>query len=166
MKARDFSPVGLSLTWCARMPGWWTCTSPSLTWASWSAALHLGTLLTGETLNKVGRHMIHHSAAVLTRDRCSDLVFSCRFGRRLSFFLSNVLNLTAGLIVAVLPNYVSILVLRSFFGFGVKGGWMTSYVLRNDFPALFDSFSSFYILNSDFSCGKLLHPCLIWSCTV
>lgn len=41
------------------MPGWWTCTSPFLTWASWSAALHSGTLPTGEVLNKVGGHMIN-----------------------------------------------------------------------------------------------------------
>ena len=56
----------------------------------------------------------------------------------MSFLASNVLNGIAGLTLAVVPNYISILVLRAVFGFGVKGGWMSIYVLRNnnDFPCL------------------------------
>lgn len=56
----------------------------------------------------------------------------CRFGRKISFLASNLLNAIAGIVLAVTPNYVSILVVRTIFGFGVKGGWMTTYVLRND----------------------------------
>lgn len=55
-----------------------------------------------------------------------------RFGRKLSFLLSNILNGIAGIVMAVVPNYSSVLVMRFILGFGVKGGWMTSYVLRED----------------------------------
>lgn len=55
-----------------------------------------------------------------------------RFGRRLSFLLSNILNGVAGIALAVAPSYSSVLVLRVILGFGVKGGWMTSYVLREE----------------------------------
>ncbi len=46
--------------------------------------------------------------------------------------MSNILNFISGIVLAVTPNYIAILVIRGIFGFGVKGGWMTSYVLRND----------------------------------
>ena len=55
-----------------------------------------------------------------------------RFGRRVSIMTSNILNLIAGIVLAVVPNYISILVVRCIFGFGVKGGWMNGYVLRNE----------------------------------
>lgn len=57
MLACNLFPFGLSLTWCARMRGWWTCTSPFSMWASSSAALLLGTLLTGEALNNFHHHV-------------------------------------------------------------------------------------------------------------
>ena len=51
--------------------------------------------------------------------------------------MSNILNLIGGIVLAVAPNYITILVFRSIFGFGIKGGWMATYVLRNhDFPCL------------------------------
>lgn len=46
--------------------------------------------------------------------------------------MSNMMNLVSGIMLAVVPNYISILVLRSIFAFGVKGGWMTTYVMRKD----------------------------------
>lgn len=61
-----------------------------------------------------------------------DCVRVGRFGRKLSFLLSNILNGIAGIVLAVVPNYSSVLVMRVILGFGVKGGWMTSYVLRED----------------------------------
>lgn len=61
-----------------------------------------------------------------------DSVCVGRFGRKLSFLLSNILNGIAGIVLAVVPNYSSVLVMRVILGFGVKGGWMTSYVLRED----------------------------------
>ncbi|XP_029487208.1 solute carrier family 22 member 2-like [Oncorhynchus nerka] len=52
-----------------------------------------------------------------------------RFGRKMSFLMSNLLNGVAGILVAVAPNYISMLVFRTIFGFAVKGGWMSVYVL-------------------------------------
>uniref|UniRef100_A0A673YNB4 Solute carrier family 22 member 3 n=1 Tax=Salmo trutta TaxID=8032 RepID=A0A673YNB4_SALTR len=52
-----------------------------------------------------------------------------RFGRKTSFLMSNLLNGVAGILVAVAPNYISMLVFRTIFGFAVKGGWMSVYVL-------------------------------------
>ena len=43
--------------------------------------------------------------------------------------MSNLLNGVAGILVAVAPNYISMLVFLTIFGFAVKGGWMSVYVL-------------------------------------
>lgn len=43
--------------------------------------------------------------------------------------MSCLLNGIAGILVAVAPNYVSLLVFRTLYGFGVKGGWVVGYVL-------------------------------------
>lgn len=45
--------------------------------------------------------------------------------------MSNVITVVAGMAMAVVPNYVAILVLRAVYGFSVKGGWVAIYVLRN-----------------------------------
>ncbi len=62
-----------------------------------------------------------------------NLYFVCssvfRFGRKMSFLMSNLLNGIAGILVAVAPDYVSLLVFRTLYGFGVKGGWVAGYVL-------------------------------------
>uniref|UniRef100_A0A3P8Z2X0 Solute carrier family 22 member 3 n=1 Tax=Esox lucius TaxID=8010 RepID=A0A3P8Z2X0_ESOLU len=55
-----------------------------------------------------------------------------RFGRKVSFLVSNLLNGVSGILVAVAPNYTSMLVFRTVFGFAVKGGWMSGYVLINE----------------------------------
>ncbi|KAK7907743.1 hypothetical protein WMY93_016355 [Mugilogobius chulae] len=60
-----------------------------------------------------------------------------RFGRKLSFLMSNLLNGIAGILVAVAPNYVSLLVFRTLYGFGVKGGWVAGYVLKRRLSELF-----------------------------
>lgn len=65
------------------------------------------------------------------------LILNCssvlRFGRKMSFLMSNLLNGIAGILVAVAPNYVSLLVFRTLYGFGVKGGWVAGYVLSKNF---------------------------------
>ena len=43
--------------------------------------------------------------------------------------MSNLMNGIAGILVAISPNYVSLLVFRTLYGFGVKGGWVAGYVL-------------------------------------
>ncbi|XP_068609638.1 solute carrier family 22 member 2-like [Brachionichthys hirsutus] len=52
-----------------------------------------------------------------------------RFGRKTSYLISCLMNGIAGIVVAVAPNYSALLVFRMLFGFGVKGGWVTGYVL-------------------------------------
>lgn len=50
----------------------------------------------------------------------------------MSFLMSCLLNGIAGILVAVAPNYVSLLVFRTLYGFGVKGGWVVGYVLSTE----------------------------------
>lgn len=57
------------------------------------------------------------------------MLFVHRFGRKISFLMSNLLNGITGMVVALAPNYTSLLVFRTLYGFGVKGGWMAGYVL-------------------------------------
>ncbi|KAI4887673.1 hypothetical protein NFI96_014870, partial [Prochilodus magdalenae] len=52
-----------------------------------------------------------------------------KFGRRVSFLVSNLLNAVTGILVAISPNYISLVVFRALHGFGVKGGWMAGYML-------------------------------------
>ncbi|XP_058235322.1 solute carrier family 22 member 2 isoform X3 [Hemibagrus wyckioides] len=52
-----------------------------------------------------------------------------RFGRKTTFLMSCVLNTVTGILVAVSPNYISLLVFRALYGFGTKGGWMVAFVL-------------------------------------
>lgn len=49
--------------------------------------------------------------------------------------MSNVFNGTTGMLVAIAPNYSSLLVFRTLYGLGVKGGWVAGYVLSTDAPA-------------------------------
>lgn len=46
--------------------------------------------------------------------------------------MSNVFNAITGILVAVAPNYATLLVFRTLHGFGVKGGWVAGYVLSTD----------------------------------
>ncbi|XP_042359804.1 solute carrier family 22 member 2-like [Plectropomus leopardus] len=52
-----------------------------------------------------------------------------RFGRKLCFLVSTLLNAIAGFGIAVAPNYITILVFRAIVGFSAKGGFMSTYVL-------------------------------------
>lgn len=60
------------------------------------------------------------------------MVCDCRFGRKITFLVSNVINIVSGFLMAVVPDYTSILVFRALLGFSLKGGWMASYVLRTE----------------------------------
>lgn len=60
------------------------------------------------------------------------LLCSYRFGRKSIFLISCVLNAVTGILVAVSPNYISLLVFRALFGFGTKGGWMVAFVLSKN----------------------------------
>lgn len=43
--------------------------------------------------------------------------------------MSNLLNGITGILVAIAPNYSSVLVFRMLYGFGVKSGWTVGYVM-------------------------------------
>lgn len=92
----------------------------------------IGTIATGYLADRwVGT--LNLNLKVNLPDTCCRLTvvssFIGRFGRKISFLVSCLLNGIAGIIVAVAPNYVSLLVFRTLYGFGVKGGWVVGYVL-------------------------------------
>ncbi|XP_029318681.1 solute carrier family 22 member 2-like [Cottoperca gobio] len=88
--------------------------------------------------------------------------FADRFGRKISFLLSNVLNAISGMALAFAPNYVSILVLRSIFGFGVKGGWMSTYVLLTEIVGVEYRRTVGILFQMFFSVGVLILPLLAY----
>ncbi|XP_012738009.2 solute carrier family 22 member 2 [Fundulus heteroclitus] len=88
-----------------------------------------------------------------------------RFGRKLSFLMSNVLNGIAGILVAVAPNYVSLLVFRTLYGFGVKGGWVAGYVLITELVGVEYRRTVGVIYQMFFSVGILILPLLAYFIT-
>uniref|UniRef100_A0A673BYS8 Solute carrier family 22 member 2 n=1 Tax=Sphaeramia orbicularis TaxID=375764 RepID=A0A673BYS8_9TELE len=88
-----------------------------------------------------------------------------RFGRRLSFLVSNVINVTSGMVVALAPNYISILVFRGVFGFAVKGGWMTCYVLMTEVVGKEYRRTVGILFQMLFSVGNLILPLLAYFIT-
>ncbi|XP_028296242.1 solute carrier family 22 member 2 [Gouania willdenowi] len=85
-----------------------------------------------------------------------------RFGRRLSFLMSNLLNAITGVLVAVAPNYSSLLVFRTLFGFGVKGGWVAGYVLITELVGVQYRRTVGVLYQMFFSVGILLLPLLAY----
>ncbi|XP_076612371.1 solute carrier family 22 member 2-like [Chaetodon auriga] len=88
-----------------------------------------------------------------------------RFGRRISFLISNILNAIAGLVQAVTPNYISILVLRAILGLGIKGGWMASYVLLTEIVGVNHRRLVGILFQMFFSVGNLILPLLAYFIT-
>ncbi|XP_070843569.1 solute carrier family 22 member 2-like [Chaetodon trifascialis] len=88
-----------------------------------------------------------------------------RFGRRISFLMSNILNAIAGLVQAVTPSYISILVLRAILGLGIKGGWMTSYVLLTEIVGVKHRRLVGILYQMFFSVGNLILPLLAYFIT-
>uniref|UniRef100_A0A671V0F5 Solute carrier family 22 member 3 n=1 Tax=Sparus aurata TaxID=8175 RepID=A0A671V0F5_SPAAU len=88
-----------------------------------------------------------------------------RFGRRVSIMMSNILNLIAGIVLAVVPNYISILVVRCIFGFGVKGGWMNGYVLLTEMVGAEYRRTVGIVYQMFFSVGNLILPLLAYYIT-
>ncbi|KAM9704647.1 solute carrier family 22 member 2-like [Menidia menidia] len=85
-----------------------------------------------------------------------------RFGRKMSFLMSNLLNGIAGILVAVAPNYVSLLVFRTLYGFGVKGGWVAGYVLITEIVGVEFRRTVGVIYQMFFSVGILILPLLAY----
>ncbi|XP_060947851.1 solute carrier family 22 member 2-like [Limanda limanda] len=88
-----------------------------------------------------------------------------RFGRKLSFLMSNLFNGITGILVAVAPNYVSLLVFRTLYGFGVKGGWVVGYVLITELVGVEHRRTVGVLYQMFFSVGILLLPLLAYFIT-
>ncbi|KAM6914915.1 solute carrier family 22 member 2 [Xenentodon cancila] len=88
-----------------------------------------------------------------------------RFGRKMSFLMSNLLNAIAGILVAVAPDYVSLLVFRTLYGFGVKGGWVAGYVLITEIVGVEFRRTVGIIYQMFFSIGILILPLLAYFIT-
>lgn len=88
-----------------------------------------------------------------------------RFGRKISFLMSNVMNGLMGILVAVAPNYATLLVFRTFFGFGVKGGWVVGYVLITEIVGVEFRRTVGVLYQMFFSVGILLLPLLAYFIT-
>ncbi|XP_068564612.1 solute carrier family 22 member 2-like [Cebidichthys violaceus] len=91
--------------------------------------------------------------------------FADRFGRKISFLMSNILTVIAGIGLALTPNYIFILVLRSIFGFGAKGGWMSAYVLLTEIVGVEYRRMVGILYQMFFSVGVLLLPLLAYFIT-
>ncbi|XP_037541581.1 solute carrier family 22 member 2 [Nematolebias whitei] len=91
--------------------------------------------------------------------------FADRFGRIKSLLLSNTINFVAGIAMAVVPNYISILVLRAVLGFSIKGGWMTAYVLLTEIVGVEYRRTVGILFQMIFSVGLLILPLLAYFIT-
>ncbi|XP_024117860.2 solute carrier family 22 member 2, partial [Oryzias melastigma] len=85
-----------------------------------------------------------------------------RFGRKMSFLMSSLLNAAAGVLVAVSPNYTLLLVFRTLSGFGVKGGWMAGYVLITEIVGVEFRRMVGVLYQMFFSVGLLILPLLAY----
>lgn len=88
-----------------------------------------------------------------------------RFGRKISFLMSCLLNGITGILVAVAPNYVSLLVFRTLYGFGVKGGWVVGYVLITEIVGVEYRRTVGILYQTFFSVGILLLPLIAYFVT-
>ncbi|XP_060609658.2 solute carrier family 22 member 2-like [Anolis sagrei] len=59
-----------------------------------------------------------------------------RFGRKLCLLITILINSISGVLVAVAPNYVWVVIFRLIQGLVSKGGWLTGYILITEFVGL------------------------------
>ncbi|KAK5903189.1 hypothetical protein CgunFtcFv8_006992 [Champsocephalus gunnari] len=85
-----------------------------------------------------------------------------RFGRKISFLMSNVMNAVTGIMVAMAPNYVALLVFRTLYGFGVKGGWVAGYVLITELVGVEYRRTVGILYQMFFSVGILILPLIAY----
>uniref|UniRef100_A0A8C7P2Q2 Solute carrier family 22 member 3 n=1 Tax=Oncorhynchus mykiss TaxID=8022 RepID=A0A8C7P2Q2_ONCMY len=88
-----------------------------------------------------------------------------RFGRKASFLVSNLLNGIFGILVAWSPNWVSMLVFRALYGFGVKGGWVAGYVLITELVGVEYRRTVGVVYQMFFSVGILILPLISYFIT-
>uniref|UniRef100_A0A8C2E7D7 Solute carrier family 22 member 3 n=1 Tax=Cyprinus carpio TaxID=7962 RepID=A0A8C2E7D7_CYPCA len=85
-----------------------------------------------------------------------------KYGRMKSFLMTNFFIGVTGILVATSPNYIALLVFRVLFGFGVKGGWMTGYVLITELVGVEYRRMVGVIYQMFFSLGILILPLLAY----
>ncbi|XP_076873907.1 solute carrier family 22 member 2 [Brachyhypopomus gauderio] len=85
-----------------------------------------------------------------------------KFGRKMSFLMSCLLNGIAGILVAISPNYIALLVFRALYGFGTKGGWMVAYVLITELVGVEYRRIVGVIYQMAFSSGILILPLIAY----
>uniref|UniRef100_A0A3B3T283 Solute carrier family 22 member 3 n=1 Tax=Paramormyrops kingsleyae TaxID=1676925 RepID=A0A3B3T283_9TELE len=88
-----------------------------------------------------------------------------RFGRKMSFLMSNIFNGVIGILMAISPNYVSLLVFRFLHGLGVKGGWVAGYVLITELVGVEYRRTVGIIYQMFFSIGLLILPLIAYLIT-
>uniref|UniRef100_A0A8C8JIV9 Solute carrier family 22 member 3 n=1 Tax=Oncorhynchus tshawytscha TaxID=74940 RepID=A0A8C8JIV9_ONCTS len=88
-----------------------------------------------------------------------------RFGRKASFLVSNLLNGIFGILVAWSPNWVTMLVFRALYGFGVKGGWVAGYVLITELVGVEYRRTVGVVYQMFFSVGILILPLISYFIT-
>ncbi|XP_034018713.1 solute carrier family 22 member 2-like [Thalassophryne amazonica] len=88
-----------------------------------------------------------------------------RFGRKMSFLMANLLNGITGILVAVSPKYPYLLVFRTLYGFGVKGGWVVGYVLITELVGVEFRRTVGVFYQMFFSVGILFLPLLAYYIT-
>ncbi|NP_998315.1 solute carrier family 22 member 2 [Danio rerio] len=88
-----------------------------------------------------------------------------KYGRMKSFLMTNFFIGVTGILVATSPNYISLLVFRALFGFGVKGGWMVGYVLITELVGVDHRRTVGVTYQLFFSMGILLLPLLAYFIT-
>ncbi|KAJ8355878.1 hypothetical protein SKAU_G00186720 [Synaphobranchus kaupii] len=81
-----------------------------------------------------------------------------RFGRKMSFLMSNLWSAVAGILVAISPSYTMLLVFRTLYGFGVKGGWIAGYVLITELVGVEYRRTVGILYQMFFSVGILILP--------
>nr|XP_060609659.1 solute carrier family 22 member 2-like isoform X2 [Anolis sagrei ordinatus] len=59
-----------------------------------------------------------------------------RFGRKLCLLITILINSISGVLVAVAPSYVWVVIFRLIQGLVSKGGWLTGYILITEFVGL------------------------------
>uniref|UniRef100_A0AAY4BX23 Solute carrier family 22 member 3 n=1 Tax=Denticeps clupeoides TaxID=299321 RepID=A0AAY4BX23_9TELE len=88
-----------------------------------------------------------------------------RFGRKLVFLLCNLLAIISGVLVAVAPNYIAVLVFRILYGFGVKGQWVAGFVLITELVGVEHRKTVGIIFQFFFSVGLMFLPLVAYLIT-
>ncbi|KAM6964908.1 solute carrier family 22 member 2-like [Aplochiton taeniatus] len=85
-----------------------------------------------------------------------------KYGRKTSFLVSNLWNGILGILVAVSPNYVAMLIFRTLYGFGTKGGWMAGYIMMTEIVGVEYRRTVGVLYQMFFSVGLLFLPLLAY----